>query len=649
MEYSLPELSDISNISSAQEILSEELILALFEIKDAVERTRYEINLKQQAKKLNVGPAFSKLLKAYGEQAKEIHRDERESTEITIEGQGSFKCAGWTISEASGVKGYNFVGAEIIACYHIILPISKFINIETNEEMVTLAYKRRDDDNWREIIVKRDVIANASKITSLAGKGIAVTSETAKALVKFLSDFENANYKSIKTQKSTSRLGWHSGYFIPIEGDDILFDGEAKFKAAYDALDPSGDYNAWLDYVKALRSKKRFDVNVYLTAAFASVLVNKLGALPFILNLYGASGRGKTVALMMACSVWANPREGEYISGANSTITAIEQKLNFLNHLPLMLDDMATLKKKPDEDFSDFIYRICAGQGRSRSNINLTIDPLTNWSNATLTNSERPITSGLTNGGAINRVLDIPIDGGPMFEDGNEAAGFFKTNYGYAGIDFIKVLHMYGKDRVAEIFKEKRQQLLDIMKNKGDVKEEKQLMPMAIILATDQIITEEIFKDGIFLDTNKAYEVLKGQGEVSENEQAWDYLMDIIEINKGLFSKKDSDGEYMPHKWGKLEVDTNSKAEYVNIIKTVFDREIRNGGYDPATFLKWCVENKGVVAKIGKRGSTQGTPFRDGKEVFKGIKIPIKEASLKTDEDGFVKVEETENDLPFKV
>jgi uncharacterized protein (DUF927 family) len=646
MEYSLPELNDICQMNK-EDILKEELFLAFFEIKDSVERARYEIELKDRAKQLKAGPAFNKLFSEYSKQAQEINKAQHSDIEIKTE-YGNYNCAGWSISEETGIKTYSIFGAEVIACYHIIIPIKRFINIETQEEMVTLAYKRSGDDDWRQVVVKRDIIANASKITALAGKGVAVTSETAKALVRFLSDFENANYSSISTKKSTSRLGWHNGFFVPVEGKDIVFDGEAKFKSAYEALDPNGEYEDWIDYVKELRNRGRFDINVYLAASFASVLINSVGALPFILNLYGPSGRGKTVALMMACSVWANPKEGEYISGANSTVTAIEQKLNFLNHLPLMLDDMATLKKKPDEDFSDFIYRVCAGQGRTRSNVSLTIDPLTNWKNATLTNSERPITSGITNGGAINRVLDIPIDQGTMFEDGNEAAGFFKANYGHAGVDFIKILHMYGRQKIQEIFSGKRKQLIDIMKAKEDTKEEKQLIPMALILAADQVITDEIFKDGNYLDVEKAYSVLKGQNEVSENEQAWEYLLDIIEINKGLFSKKESDGEYMPHKWGKLEVDDISKAEYACIIKTVFDRELRNGGYDPAIFLKWCIENKGVIARIGKRGGAQGTSIRDGKDCFKGIKIPIKAATIEVDEKGFIKVEDTEDELPFK-
>ena len=51
-------------------------------------------------------------------------------------------------------------------------------------------------------------MATASKITALSKRGIAVTSENAKLLVRFLSDVENLNDNEIQVQYSTSKLGW---------------------------------------------------------------------------------------------------------------------------------------------------------------------------------------------------------------------------------------------------------------------------------------------------------------------------------------------------------------------------------------------------------------------------------------------------------
>ena len=73
------------------------------------------------------------------------------------------------------------------------------------------------------------MISSANKIVALSGRGIAVTSENAKLLVKFLSDVENGNDDYINVQYSTGKLGWHGKDFIPYDSD-IIFDGFGKKK-----------------------------------------------------------------------------------------------------------------------------------------------------------------------------------------------------------------------------------------------------------------------------------------------------------------------------------------------------------------------------------------------------------------------------------
>ena len=47
-----------------------------------------------------------------------------------------------------------------------------------------------------------------------------------------------------------------------------------------------------------------------MAASFASVLLEPLKVLPFVLHLWGTTGTGKTVALMVAMSIWGNPQNG---------------------------------------------------------------------------------------------------------------------------------------------------------------------------------------------------------------------------------------------------------------------------------------------------------------------------------------------------
>ena len=77
---------------------------------------------------------------------------------------------------------------ETLACYHPILPVQRLVNAETGKEKVKLAFKK--GARWKEIIVDKGIIASNNKIVSLADYGVSVTSETSKALVRYLSDLE---------------------------------------------------------------------------------------------------------------------------------------------------------------------------------------------------------------------------------------------------------------------------------------------------------------------------------------------------------------------------------------------------------------------------------------------------------------------------
>ena len=80
---------------------------------------------------------------------------------------------------------------------------------------------------------------------------------------------------------------------------------------------------------------------IILAASFASVLLEPLGCLPFFVHLWGVdSGTGKTVALMVAASVWGDPAIGNYVKTFDGTVVGLEKTAAFLNELPLCLDEL---------------------------------------------------------------------------------------------------------------------------------------------------------------------------------------------------------------------------------------------------------------------------------------------------------------------
>ena len=93
-----------------------------------------------------------------------------------------------------------------VACPHPIMPVERLVNIDTGEEKLKLAFRK--GAVWRRLIVSKTVLANANRVTELAGSGIAVTSQNARAFVQYISDLENLNYDTIPERKCIGRLGY---------------------------------------------------------------------------------------------------------------------------------------------------------------------------------------------------------------------------------------------------------------------------------------------------------------------------------------------------------------------------------------------------------------------------------------------------------
>ena len=124
-------------------------------------------------------------------------------TNFTDNPYDNMACENWIASD-DGIYTWNPITGltDIRACYHPILPVERLKNLETGEEQIKLAFKR--NHKWHEIIIPKTMITSANKIVGLSARGISVTSETAKYLVRYLSDVENANDDYMKIQYSSS-------------------------------------------------------------------------------------------------------------------------------------------------------------------------------------------------------------------------------------------------------------------------------------------------------------------------------------------------------------------------------------------------------------------------------------------------------------
>lgn len=602
----------IEDVSSYDKntLMSYETIEDIFSIESELERQVMINACRERARDCGCLRGFDDLIASAKRELKQIKRDEMVSIEptqnniMTIQtdkGEVTFNSGSWRVDQY-GIYVLDKTGKNY-ACPHPIFPSRILRNAEDSTCKIEIVFQVRSG-RWRTVPIPRSVAASSNKIVMLADYGVQVTSENAKLLVKYLSDIEALNSDLIYEQTSTSRLGWVNGVFVPYCDGSVVFDNEQSLKALYNSVTSHGSYSKWMDCMKEIRQSRRFEALVYMAASFASILVEPCGTLPFIVSIWGGSGKGKTVALMMAASIWADPNEGKYMADAKATTTAMEIRLDTLNSLPMCLDDMAQVQTKFDGDFSQLIYYWCQGKGRERSNQQLGLNKPTRWSNCTLTNGERSMITDSTQGGAINRVIDIEIDDTEIFKNGNKTANTLKKNYGFAGREFVELVQTLGTDSIYALFEKYMKLLKEKAKEQGREKEDKQLTPMALILTADELTESHIFKDGVRLDLERCLSVLKDKESVSEHRRAYEYIEEWVAMNLAHF-KQDNENIDV---WGQqIEGTTDTFA----IIKSKFDDVMKWGGFQAKAFVSWGVRNH--VIKAGHETNRHGNIRHDEK------------------------------------
>lgn len=484
-------------------------------------------------------------------------------------------------------NGYN----DEVACPHPIMPVERLVNIDTGEEKLQLAFRK--GTIWRKIIVSKTVLASSNKVTELAGSGIAVTSQNARAFIQYISDMENLNYDLIPEKKSIGRFG-----YIPDEGfspfvDGLIFDGDANFKAMFQTVRSRGSETKWLETAAEVREMST-TVKIILAASFASVLLEPLNCLPFFVHLWGVdSGTGKTVALMVAASVWGDPAVGAYVKTFDGTVVGMEKTAAFLNNLPFCLDELQLAKDSKGRTTFD-VYKLAQGVGRTRSNRSGGVDLTPTWRNCILTTGESPLTGTASGAGAVNRVIDIECKSAQaVIKDGMRISGAVKRNYGFAGRKFVERLYQPGViDQVSERYRE----LFRILSDRDTT--EKQAMAAAAIILADELACQWIFSGQQPLTIEQVSEFLASKAAVSAGDRGYKYLCDWVTQNSNKLCGRSENPN--------IEVLGALEDGRAYIIRSVFERILQDAGYSTAAMISYLkqsnlIETRGRANTKGKR------------------------------------------------
>lgn len=536
--------------------------------------------------------------------------------------------SGKYVCDPTGVSVYDGFGVQRVICPHPIAPVRRFKNVDTGEELLEIWYRRGTSEGTikdETHIVPKDTIANG--ILGLAKYGIVVNKRNDKDLSAYLMDMEQYNYDTLKEEKSVKRLGWVGEGFQEFSPyvDHIYFDGEDDFGSMFDAVKSYGDFDEWKKIIRSVREEKTA-ARYYLAASFASVILKPCGLLPFMVHAWGGSENGKTVSLMVAASVWACPEPGEYVTTFNGTRFAQETRAGFLNNLPMCLDELQIQASQGVKDFDDIIYQLCEGVSKSQGKASGGLRKQTKWRNVILSNGEHTIIKPLSGGGARNRVIEIEAPD-KIYHDLVGLCEIINHNYGHAGKVFVQwLMDPSNMDRVRTLQKDYYHQILQ-----HDVTE-KQAGSASAILAADHIATELIFQDGLALTVEDMASVLLSKGDIDVNQRTLDWLFDYIASNAMHF-----DPENKTEFWGKID----EEEGIIYIIRSVFDRELKQAGLDAKAFLSWAQRTGKILP--GRDGPSWPMKIPGTRSVTRVIRLKMSQEP----ENPLVPMDSGQVELPF--
>lgn len=555
---------DIFNIKVFERLYQDEIkadiddfMKVMNKVKDACQKNRYT--------------GFSSTYKMY----KDSQQDQYiyESNFLVFKGlnENSYNTNRYELS-SDGIIYENIPNVgRILVCYHPIVPIQKYKSAEDGSEKIKLAYYTNYE--WNYVIVDKSIISSTQSIIKLSDLGIAVNSENAKYLIKYLTEIENLNKDKIKTEISVSRLGWINDKLVPYD-KTYEFDNAKDLPRVDERFGTSGKLEDWVEFFKERRKINNI-TRIIMAGAVASILLKYIKQSGFTIHIFGESGYGKTLACMVGQSIFGNPSQNDS-SGIginfNFTNAGLEYRLNLYNNIPLFINEMQL--QKDAKDYDKMLFMIESGRGKARSTKVGGVGKENSWNNVVITNGEKNIVKTNSDNGAYNRCLccEILQD---AFDNPMEVADFVKENYGNPIREILKHLGDYD---IKKIFKEKREET----KIQGKSISEKQKILEAIIMTGDKILTDTIFKDEYYLTINDFENKVVKEKETAIEERAYEVVKDWVITKERCFLSKDSDGTEDRYKnidiYGKKMAGVNNG--YIAFLIQPLKKVLEENGFD---------------------------------------------------------------------
>ena len=453
----------------------------------------------------------------------------------------------------------NFKSDKIVSLKPI-LPTAIMDNMDAGLQKVQI--EMWDKGRWRRIVTNRETLTNSSKIITLANQGVPVGSDNSRLMATYFNSLLAEFDERLPRNPARSVMGWveqdEKRVFMPY-ASGMDFDGEDSYKYLYDAIKQRGTLQEWVDYCLPLRVSS-IEIRLIMAAAFASPLIELIGENPFVMHLWGGTGTAKTVSLLIAASIFGDPKPGKLVRTMNMTANAMLGTAAFLNSIPFCGDELQTIKNRWSGTYDGLIMQITEGIDRGRMKYN-QIEDIKSWKCSFLFTGEEPCVKSSSGGGVANRVIQIEVKN-KLVDDGNAVANFYRTHYGTAGPEYIGALQS-GLFDIDGLY---RAYFSDLIKSDTT---DKQAGAMALMLTGDKIAHDVFWPDEPELDVEYVTEYLASAKQVDVSERAYQFVCGVISENSCNFDNSSR------ITWGQANEDGT-----VDFNRSALNRIMADAGFD---------------------------------------------------------------------
>ena len=563
----------------------------------------------------------------------------------------------------------HLVGKRYEEIYRGRIIISKYIvNIDDLTVKCLVEFKNIGGNTISFTLPKADLF-DTKKIKNLANRGVLVYPYNARLITGYLQALDTSTVNVVNWSSETGKIGWITqdelkkanmlqtqnrqviGYlpeapnpdsdektvepnstyryidFVPFSYN-IGYAGYDRYKKEYASLTGyRGTCEDWVALLKPFRDAEHKLLRIVLAASFASVLVEPMECLPFIVHLWGTTGKGKSVALMTAASVWAKPDLGQnaYIKSFNATDKGLLDSIQFYGNLPLCIDELQTQGNR--QSFDTLIYMLTEGAPRLKAKTKDKEDITHEWRNAIITTGEQPIVSDKSHGGSLNRVIDLNLSEAILSDDSsvmNAFCGTLRNNCGTAGEAFVKkLLEPHGLEEAYGVYTHYRNELT--LHGTG-----KQAASMALILTADSLTAKWIYKDTITLSVEDVLPYIKTEKDVDNMAKVNDMVNEYIASNPKSF-----DDDCRINRYGKIYIPRGETERCCAFLPSKLDDLMDKFQVSRDAYLTWASRN-GYLLHDGERDKVSvkiNNVYQDGEGNYFAKAVRCYVIKLKKDED----------------